>query len=209
MLRFDRYIGIDYSGAKTPVASLKGLRIYLAEGNAPPFEIQPPPSARKYWSRRGIAEWLARTLADGTPTLAGIDHAFSFPHCYFETHRLALDWPAFLDDFVQHWPTDDCETWVREVLGGAKGKGLDRLGSKGCFRLTESRTAAAKSAFNFDVKQGCVAFSTHAGIPWLHSIRQQLEPRVHFWPFYGWEIPAGRSAIVEVYPALWNRCFAR
>jgi hypothetical protein len=32
--------------------------------------------------------------------------------------------------------------------------------------------------------------------------------RAHFWPFDGWDIPAGRSAIAEVYPALWNRGFA-
>jgi hypothetical protein len=32
---------------------------------------------------------------------------------------------------------------------------------------------------------------------------------VHFWPFDGWDIPAGRSAIAEVYPALWSRGFAR
>jgi hypothetical protein len=32
---FGRYIGIDYSGAQTPTASLKGLRVYLAEGDAP------------------------------------------------------------------------------------------------------------------------------------------------------------------------------
>lgn len=32
---------------------------------------------------------------------------------------------------------------------------------------------------------------------------------MHFWPFDGWEIPAGRSAIAEVYPALWSRSFAR
>lgn len=31
---------------------------------------------------------------------------------------------------------------------------------------------------------------------------------MHFWPFDGWDIPAGRSAIVEVYPALWSRSFA-
>ena len=29
---FARYIGIDYSGAQTPTASLKGLRVYLARG---------------------------------------------------------------------------------------------------------------------------------------------------------------------------------
>ena len=42
-----------------------------------------------------------------------------------------------------------------------------------------------------------------------HFIRQRLGSRVHFWPFDGWDIPAGRSAIAEVYPALWSRHFAR
>lgn len=32
---------------------------------------------------------------------------------------------------------------------------------------------------------------------------------MHFWPFHGWDIPAGRSAIAEVYPALWSRGFAK
>lgn len=31
MPAFTRTIGIDYSGAETPTASLKGLRVYLAE----------------------------------------------------------------------------------------------------------------------------------------------------------------------------------
>jgi len=50
--------------------------------------------------------------------------------------------------------------------------------------------------------------STHAGIPWLRFIRQHLGSRVHFWPFDGWDVPAGRSAVAEVYPALWSRSFA-
>src|ERR1700760_1871326 len=53
--------------------------------------------------------------------------------------------------------------------------------------------------------KGSVAKSTHAGIPWLQFIRQRLGARVHFWPFDGWEVPAGRSVIVEVYPRLWSR----
>jgi hypothetical protein len=40
----------DYSGTQTPTASLKGLRVYLAEGDAPPVEARPPPSPRKYWT---------------------------------------------------------------------------------------------------------------------------------------------------------------
>lgn len=43
MPAFARTIGIDYSGAETPTASLKGLRVYLAEGDAAPSEVPPSP----------------------------------------------------------------------------------------------------------------------------------------------------------------------
>ena len=56
---------------------------------------------------------------------------------------------------------------------------------------------------------GSVAKSTHAGIPWLRLIRHRIGDRVHIWPFDGWDIPSGCSAIAEVYPALWSRTFAR
>lgn len=32
---------------------------------------------------------------------------------------------------------------------------------------------------------------------------------MHFWPFDGWTMPLGKSAVVEVYPALWSRSFPR
>ena len=60
MTAFARYIGIDYSGAETPTASLKGLRVYRADGISLPVEMMPPPSQRKYWTRRGVAEWLVQ-----------------------------------------------------------------------------------------------------------------------------------------------------
>ena len=75
MPAFARTIGIDYSGAETPTASLKGLRVYLADGDELPVEVPPPSSPRKYWTRKGIAEWLvepiritlaARTTGPGT-----------------------------------------------------------------------------------------------------------------------------------------------
>jgi hypothetical protein len=204
---FCRYIGIDYSGAQTPSASLMGLRIYLSEADKPPFEVLPPQSPRKYWTRSGIAQWLVERLAEDAPTLVGIDHGFSFPLRYFETHGLKPDWPSFLDDFQRHWPTDEDHTYVDFVREGAVGNGAARMGNARWRRLTEER-GGAKSVFHFDV-QGAVAKSTHAGIPWLRFIRRRLGHRVHFWPFDGWEIPVGRSAIAEVYPALWSRSFAR
>lgn len=200
MTAFARYIGIDYSGAKTPIDSLKGLRVYLAAGKQPPAEVLPPPSPRKYWTRRGVAEWMIERLTEDIPTLVGIDHGFSFPLRYFETHGLKPDWPTFLDDFHQHWPTDE-DIYVDFVRDGAADNGAARMGNARWRRLTEERAGSAKSVFHFDV-QGSVAKSTHAGIPWLRFIRQKLGPRVHFWPFDAWDIPPGRSAIAEVYPAL-------
>jgi len=204
--RFERYIGIDYSGAKTPTSSLKGLRVYVADGVSQPVEIQPPPSPRKYWTRGGVAEWLVKRLNEDPPTLIGIDHGFSFPLRYFDAHSLKHDWPAFLDDFHHHWPTDENQIKVDFIRRGLRGNGASRTGNASWRRLTELRTGSAKSVFHFDVP-GSVAKSTHAGISWLRFIRQRLGARVHFWPFDGWQIPAGRSAIAEVYPALWNRTF--
>jgi hypothetical protein len=205
MPQFERYLGIDYSGAQTPNNSLKGLRLYAATRTVPPAEIPPLPSPRKYWTRRGLAQYLAERLLKDLPTLVGIDHAFSFPLAYFEAHHLPLDWPAFLADFQRHWPTDQ-DVYVDFVRDGDVGQGAERAGNSRWRRLTEKRAGAAKSVFHFDV-QGSVAKSTHAGLPWLLYLRRQLGDRVHFWPFEGWNIPRGRSAVVEVYPALWKHAF--
>jgi len=86
---FDRYIGIDYSGAQTPDQSLKGLRAYVAYRSSSPA---PPPSPRKYWTRKGLAQWLVEIFREDIPTIVGIDHSFSFPIRYFETHHILPDW---------------------------------------------------------------------------------------------------------------------
>ena len=75
---FRRYVGIDYSGARTPTDGLKGLRVYIAyPENEAPVEVLPPPSPRKYWTWRGLALWLADLLTEDIPTIVGIDHSFS------------------------------------------------------------------------------------------------------------------------------------
>ena len=125
---FERCVGIDYSGAQTPTSSLKGLRVYEADRLNAPQEVEPPPSPRKYWTRKGIAEWLVQRLSDGSPSLVGIDHGFSFPLRYFQQHGLPLDWPSFLDDFQRHWPTDE-DVYVDFVRDGSRGIAAARSGS--------------------------------------------------------------------------------
>jgi len=205
---FGAYVGIDYSGARTPTSRLAGLRVYAADRDRPPREVRPEADPRRHWTRRGLAEWLARRLGAGPPTLVGIDHGFSFPLRYFETWGLPLDWPAFLDDFQRHWPTDGDGVRVDHVRAGRVGDGAARAGDAHWRRLAEERAGTAKSVFHFDV-QGSVAKSTHSGLPWLRQLRRELGLRVHFWPFDGWAIPAARSAVAEVYPSLFSRSFAR
>ncbi|MBI5093544.1 MAG: hypothetical protein HZB26_14015 [Candidatus Hydrogenedentes bacterium] len=205
---FEQYIGIDYTGAATPTLSLKGVRIFMAVRESTPVEVAPPPSLRKYWTRRGVGEWLVEQLSANQPTKIGTDHGLSFPLPYFEKRQLALDWPAFLDDFQRHWPTDGDHIYVDFVRDGNHGSGEARSGNTRWRRLTEIRAGSAKSVFHFDVP-GPVAKSTHAGLPWLRYLRHELGNRVHFWPFDGWDIPKSVSIITEVYPSLWSQSFAR
>ncbi len=205
---FKRYIGIDYSGAETPTSSLKGLRVYMATPGTLPVEVEPPPSPKKYWTRRGIGEWLVEGLSKPLATLVGIDHGFSFPISYFEKYGLPHNWFDFLDDFQQHWPTDEDNIYVDFVRYGDVGNGKARTGNSRWRRITELHAHTAKSVFQFDV-QGSVAKSTHSGLPWLNYLHRKLGNKVHFWPFDGWDIPVGRSVIVEIYPSLWSRSFSR
>lgn len=199
---FDRYVGVDYSGAETPSSSLKGLRVYLATPSDAAVEITPPPGPKKYWTRRGVAEWLRELLSEQKSTFVGIDHGFSFPLRYFEAHRLALKWDFFLEDFRQHWPTHEDTVYVDFVREGNLRTGNSR------WRRIADIAAGAKSVFHFDV-QGSVAKSTHSGLPWLLHIRSHARRPVHFWPFDGWEPTPGASVVAEAYPRLYSAAYPR
>lgn len=208
MSLFGRYIGVDYSGAKTAESSLKEIRVYASTPSAEPEEVLPPEGPGKYWSRRALMRWLLDQLSSGAPSIVGIDHAFSFPIAYFEKHGLPLDWPGFLNEFQRHCPTDQANTYVDFFREGAAGCWTSVTGEPSWLRLTEQWTTSAKSVFLFEV-QGAVAKATYAGLPWLRYLRQELRSKVHFWPFDGWDVPEGLGVVAEVYPSLWMKRFAR
>jgi hypothetical protein len=204
---FDRYIGIDYSGAKSSNArpSGRGSRISVFDATLQqPSPIQRfPMTGRKnvhHWSRRELAAWLLNELRTGTVTVVGIDHAFSLPISYFQSSSLQ-SWDDFLPHLRHKWPTAGRAYTVEKCLtknGKYPTKDL---------RITETWVSAAKSALDFDRKQGQVAKSTHAGIPWLAVLRRAFGKTIHFWPFDGWTIPPNKSVIVEVYPAILKHRF--
>jgi hypothetical protein len=217
-MQFDLFIGIDYSGAETPTARLSGLQVYASRrGERVPvrWSSPTPPNNRQRvnWTRREIAARLRDEIRGGACLLAGIDHGFSFPISYFGRYGLK-NWPEFLTDFAHHWPTHLDHVYVDFVRDGnvyRHGKGPppgQRIGSGDEFRLTERWTSSAKSVFQLD-GQGTVGKSTHAGIPWLKWLRDELGDAVHFWPFDGWAPPSGKAVIAEVYPSIFRNRFPR
>ena len=203
---YDLHIGIDYSGAKTPISRLKGLQVYVSESGQNPSQIKSLSSKSGKpcnWTRKEIAHWLVEIARGGQQFIAGIDHAFSFPQSYFQRYQLKT-WDAFLLDFCETWPTHEPHRSVDQI----RDAGPTRTGSSDEFRITERWTSSAKSVFRFDV-QGQVAKSTHAGIPWLHHVRQQAGGRIHFWPFDGWEVPEDKCILAEVYPSVFRKRYPR
>ena len=197
------YIGIDYSGAATAQTRSATIQVYEGSGAAPPTMVCSPSSTgkrKRNWNRLEVAAWLADRLQQGDRCLVGIDHGFSFPLDYFKRNKLKT-WPEFLDDFVQHWPTDGDAT-VQQFRAKSK-----RTGDAKELRMTERWTSSAKSVFQFDV-QGSVAKSTHAGLPFLKQLRDQ-NPELHFWPFDGWSLPQSKSVVAEIYPSLFRNRYPR
>ena len=208
-MSFNLHIGIDYSGRETPTSRTPALQVYTTFDTEVPRRILSPSSTDKTyknWCRKEIAEWLIEQAEKNIKFIAGIDHGFSFPITYFERYKLK-SWPEFLNDFCKHWPTDADHTYVDFIRDRDEGP-PDRTGKTTDLRLTEKWTSSAKSVFKFDV-HGSVAKSTHAGIPWLRRIREEVGDEVHFWPFDGWDVPRRKSVIAEIYPSIFRNRFPR
>ena len=200
-MRFQRYVGIDYSGSGTPLTRTPGLQVYVATPDRLPRRVNPPSTLagrNRNWCRKEVAGWLIEQTTSGQPFIAGLDFSFSLPLSYFQRYGLT-GWDDFLSDFVKHWPTDQDDATVEGLR-----RGNARTGTGHELRLTERWTSSAKSNFQFDV-QGQVAKSTHAGIPWLHRIRSAAGKKLHFWPFDGWEVRRGKSVIAEAFPPMLRR----
>lgn len=200
---FEGYIGIDYSGAGTSETRLKGLQVYEALDSISSTKVNTTVANARNWTRSEIAKFCVDRLCIGIPIIIGIDHAFSFPKSYMDRYKI-MTWDYFLDDFKKYWPADN-----RNVSVESLRRDNSRKGAASELRLCERWTAGAKSVFRFDV-QGQVAKSTHAGLPWLRSLRKhkEIRSRVHFWPFDGFDVPHGMSVITEVYPSLFRRRYS-
>ena len=211
MPKFNHYIGIDYSGAKHSYAKLPGISV--AQATRQSIEIFKENDQN--WSRKSLAEWIVKVLQsrERERVIIGIDHAFSFPSHFL--HQNNFDsWDKVINYTSNLLPIDNEKNTVfKDVLTQPNIQSqikLAALKDENAFRITEklSHKMGFRALPTFQFKWRNVAYSTFAGIPWLGYIRENVpKDKLHFWPFDGcdkWEIPEGKSAIVEVYPRLFN-----
>ncbi len=147
---FDRYIGIDYSGAETPVSSLKGLRIYMADRNGASYRgaaAAQPTQITAFRFRCGIStSTTCRTIGLHFSTISsGIG-------------RQMTNTPTLISCAMAFMAMVQPDAVTRG--GGASQK----------------KEPERSLCFHFDVP-GSVAKSTHAGLPWLRYIRLHVAQR--------------------------------
>lgn len=203
-MQFENHIGIDYSGAAKPRTRSATIQAYQSCQSATPRCVASPASTenrKRNWNRLELFDWMVNQFEQTRPIIIGIDHGLSFPISYFNRHQLD-SWDEFLEDFAIHWPTDHPEATVEQFRTTST-----RVGTNDELRITEQWTSSAKSVFQFDI-QGSVAKSTHAGLPFAYCLRNTV-PKVHFWPYDGWEIPPDTSVFTEIYPSIFRNRFPR
>jgi len=201
---FDRYIGIDYSGRGEPDQRISGIQVVEMDRAGQFQRISPAGGdARTFsWSRQEVYAYLRSRLLESNQRLAiGIDHCLSFPISYFVQHGLQ-DWDAFLHHFQALWKTK-----VQSVRACREQAASYPNATE--LRMTETFTSSAKSAWNFQQMTGTVAYSTHAGLPWMYELRTSAREVLHVWPFDGWNPPVEKSVLAEVYPAILYQRYKR
>ena len=194
-MHFQRFIGIDYSGAESPLLARKNIVVYHAS-----VDDKGRAKGRAGWSRKTVFEYLTSAL-DGDSALIGIDHGFSWPVEALEHWKLE-SWP----DLLEH--IEKCYSSLRnspiKAQVDVKGAFFSKYSKH--LRTTELRTTDAKPVFGF--RPHGVSWSTLAGLPWLSLLRRDHADRIHFWPFDGWQPAPGRHCVVEIYPTLFRRLYA-
>ena len=78
---FKTYVGIDYSGAKTPVSRNKGLQVFKATLDCNPIRVKSPAGKKRNWTRKEIAHWCIDLLNRDDPDrkLFGVDESGKCP----------------------------------------------------------------------------------------------------------------------------------
>ena len=213
-IAFDRFVGVDWSGARGP--RLSGLQVAMATAGRCPPRLVSPPDGRKHWIRSLFADWLVETLSGNGRVLVGLDFAFSFPRRDTGEFFPGTPDPDAPSTACGLWRRVDdlCEATGKDFFAGAfveKGWYAPYFllpGKRGAryehrLRMTDERCrdmnlGRPETVFKL-VGPTQVGKGSLAGMRVLCHLRRKM-PRLCIWPFD--RLPKSRSVAVavEVYP---------
>jgi len=195
---FDRFVAVDWSGAKG--LRHKGVAVAVAEaGGGAPALVRPPDP--RGWARAEVAEWLEGL---GGRVLAGFDFSFAPPFVARGAYLPGLDapetGPAFWEFVDKHCLADsdlgahgfmDGVARAHFWTGKRDGDKRDFLHWRAC-EAAFNAGGGGKASTLFDcVGAAQVARASFSGMRLLNRLRA----RFAIWPF---DPPAERT-VVEIY----------
>jgi hypothetical protein len=203
--RFQRFVAIDWSGAKG--RRHKGIAIAEARGDAAPQLVRP----NHVWSREEVVGWLL-TKAAKAPTLFGFDFSFAPPIIERNEYlpgeknlpRTAREFWAYVDrvsDDEDLGAASFLETAHRRhfYFGIADGVKADFMHFRQCDTQLNAQ-GGRKTASAYDaIGAAQVAKASFSGMRLL----RRLDGKVAIWPMD--PLPIDRSAVVEIYTRIYLR----
>ena len=210
MPHFEKFIGIDWSGAKG--AKQGGLQIAVAgPDNDAPKLISP--NEGNLWGRDDVFLWLSETIKSER-ALIGFYFAFRYPHhdlgCYFPgmnkdpTHIFGL-WELIDKTCKEASNFYGGSFYKRKELPFHKyflspyGKGELYFPRKRITELFCKKVTAPHPTMKC-IGPANVGTGSLAGMRFLHKLKKSLDKEIEIWPF---EKKRGRSVAVEIFPRLY------
>lgn len=208
MKNFDRFIGIDWSGAKSPVLT-NSIAVAVAEK----IDIAPQ-NKEEPWSRSRVADFLFECANGTVRTLAGIDCNFGYSESIgekqFGKNYTAYDlWQAVEDSNEGEANYFAGGYWTHERHGahfwrsGTMPEGFSmprRATEQAC---GESGLGWPESPFKLiGAKQ--VGKGGLAGMRLIYDLKRRLGQRIAIWPFDA-HVDEAALVIAEIYPRLFLR----
>ena len=208
---FNRFIGVDWSGARGP--RLPGLQVAVAQsGRSAPRLVSCPDG--KHWTRATFVAWFVESMQIPDRVLVGFDFAFSFPRNDREkffpgvsngpenanelwqcVERICRKSEGFYAaPFVENWP------YAAHFQGGDRYERRQRLTDKRCL---QAGLGLPESIFRL-VGPAQVAKGSLAGMRVLHHLRQSVA-HLSIWPFDAKPRKMTDVVAVEMYPGAFVR----
>ncbi|MEM9468740.1 MAG: hypothetical protein AAF988_01105 [Pseudomonadota bacterium] len=204
MRNFDQFVGIDWSGAKTPVLNNSiAVSVIDRKDSSPTFLNQK-------WSRSLVFDWIASFLNEDKRVLIGIDcnfgYAFDILSKQFGKNVSCYDLWSAVEENSKELPNYFAGGfWGHNVYGqnfwisGKQPDGFTMPKRETEIACAEAGLGRPESPFKLiGAKQ--VGKGGLAGMRVAYHLKQKYCDKIAFWPFEMDKVDQAQIVITEIYP---------